>query len=70
MPYGGAGAHWALLSRGAVSLRRAAFDVRQACADVCRDSSYPEVAEWVDYYLHSRASDAEALTTFAPRDGR
>ena len=70
MPYGRAGAHWALLAGGAVSLRRTTFDVDGACAAVCHQSSYPGAAEWVDYFLRSRASDAEALTAFGPRDGR
>jgi putative phosphoesterase len=70
MPYGRQGAHWALLAGGAVTLRCSAFDPDVASAEVCRESSYPAVAEWVDFFLHSRASDAEALTTFAPRDGR
>jgi predicted phosphodiesterase len=70
MPYGRAGAHWALLSGGAVTLRRSEFDLRQACEDLCRLSSFPGVAGWADYFLYSRASDAEALTAFAPRDGR
>jgi predicted phosphodiesterase len=70
MPYGRAGAHWALLSAGSVSLRRSEFDLRQARADLCRLSSFPGVAGWADYFLFSRASDAEALTAFGPRDGR
>ncbi|PZS20394.1 MAG: YfcE family phosphodiesterase [Pseudonocardiales bacterium] len=70
MPYGRQGAHWALLAAGAVTLRRSAFDPDLACAAVCRQSSYPDVAEWTDYYLHARASDAEAVATFGPRDGR
>ena len=70
MPYGRQGAHWALLADGAVSLRRSAFDPDVAAAAVCRESAYPAVAEWADYFLHSRASDAEAITTFGPRDGR
>jgi hypothetical protein len=43
---------------------------RDAAASVRGQSSYPDHAEWADYFLHSRASDTEALTTFAPRDGR
>ena len=31
-------------------------------------SSYPDVAEWTDYFLHARATDA--LAVMAPRDGR
>ena len=70
MPYGRAGAHWALLSAGAVELRRTAYDVPAACASVCAESAYPDIAEWTDYFLHSRASDADALAVMAPRDGR
>jgi putative phosphoesterase len=70
MPYGRAGAHWALLADGAVTLRRTRFDVDAACASVCAASAYPDVAEWVDYFLRARASDAEAIEAFGPRDGR
>lgn len=70
MPYGRAGAHWALLVGGAVELRRTAYDVLAACASVCAESAYPDIAEWTDYFLHSRASDADALAVMAPRDGR
>jgi predicted phosphodiesterase len=70
MPYGRAGAHWALLAGGAVELRRSAYDVPAACASVCAESAYPDIAEWTDYFLNSRASDADALAVMAPRDGR
>jgi predicted phosphodiesterase len=70
MPYGRQGAHWALLADGAVSMRRSAYDPVAACALVTAQSSYPDVAEWADYFLHARASDAEALARMAPRDGR
>jgi hypothetical protein len=33
-------------------------------------SGYPDAAAWVDYYLRARASDADALAVFGPRDGR
>jgi len=69
MPYGGAGAHWALLGAG-VTLRRTAFDFDAACARIAAESGYPDAAAWADFYVRSRASDAEALTTFGPRDGR
>ena len=70
MPYGRTGAHWALLAGGVVSLRRTVFDVDAACADIAAASSYPDVAEWVDYFVRARATDADALTAFGPRDGR
>ncbi len=69
MPYGGPGAFWALLGRG-VQLRRTEFDVDAACARVVAGSSYPDAAAWADEYVRSQHSDTEALTVFAPRDGR
>ncbi|MFI7432673.1 metallophosphoesterase family protein [Micromonospora haikouensis] len=69
MPYGGPGAHWALLGPG-VQLRRTAFDVDTACARVAAESGFPDAAGWADEYLRSRHSDAEALAVFGPRDGR
>ncbi|MGW0138245.1 metallophosphoesterase family protein [Streptomyces calvus] len=69
MPYGRTGAHWALLGPG-VELRTTHFDIEAAVTRLTRDSSYPEIAEWADYFLHARATDADALAAFAPRDGR
>lgn len=70
MPYGRPGAHWALLSGGAVTLRRSTFDADEACAAIAGHSSFPDAAEWADFFVRARASDAEALATFAARDGR
>jgi predicted phosphodiesterase len=68
MPYGRAGAHWALLGPG-VELRRSEYDTAAAAA-VLATSSYPGIDGWLDAYLHSTHSDAEALAVFGPRDGR
>jgi predicted phosphodiesterase len=71
MPYGGSGAHWALLGDdGSVTLRRTHFDLDTACARVAGESSYPDAREFADYFLRSRGSDADALRAFGPRDGR
>jgi diadenosine tetraphosphatase ApaH/serine/threonine PP2A family protein phosphatase len=70
MPYGRQGAHWALLAGGAVTMRRTWYDAEAACALIIGQSSYPDVAGWADYFLHARASDADALAVMAPRDGR
>jgi hypothetical protein len=51
-------------------MRRISYDIEAACAAIQEMSDYPDVAEWADYFLHSRASDADALGAFAPRDGR
>lgn len=66
MPYGGAGAHWALLADG-VTLRRTRFDLDAACARITAESGYPDAAEWADYFVRSAASDADALRVFGPR---
>jgi predicted phosphodiesterase len=71
MPYGGVGAHWAMLDGDrSVSMRVTQFDVDAACARICAESSFPEAATWADYFLRSRGSDADALRVFGPRDGR
>jgi predicted phosphodiesterase len=71
MPYGGAGAHWALLGDDCgVAMRRTLFDLDAACARVAAESAYPDAAAFADYFLRSRASDVDALRAFGPRDGR
>ncbi|WP_431784787.1 metallophosphoesterase family protein [Streptomyces chumphonensis] len=67
MPYGRTGAHWALLGPG-VELRTTGFDLRAAVTRLVRHSAYPEVAEWADYFVYARATDADAA--FTPRNGR
>ena len=69
MPYGRAGAHWALLGPG-VQLRHTRFDLDAACARIAAESTYPAAAEWADEYVRSRNSDTDALAVFGPRDGR
>ncbi len=70
MPYGRSGGSWALLRGGQVSLRHTTIDVEAAIAAVLAGSTYPDRQDWAEYYLRASASDAEALTVFAPRDGR
>jgi predicted phosphodiesterase len=71
MPYGGAGAHWALLGGpSGVSLRVTGFDLDAACERIAAESAYPGAAAFADDYVRSRASDLEALAAFGPRDGR
>ncbi len=70
MPYGRAGGHWALLRDGDVSLRRVEIDLDAAVAAVVANSSYPGRAEWADCYVRARSSDASAVASFGPRDGR
>ena len=69
MPYGRPGAHWALLGQG-VTLRRTPYDADTACARIAAESGYPDAAAWADYFVRARATDADALEAFGPRDGR
>ena len=71
MPYGGPGAHWVLLTDdGSVIVRRTDFDIDAACERIAAEPTYPQAAEFADYFVRSRASDIEALRVFGPRDGR
>ena len=70
MPYGRPGGAWALLRDGQVSLRHTPLDTDAVCERIVAESAYPERAAWVDEYVRSRNSDADAVTAFAPRDGR
>ncbi|AXG80199.1 metallophosphoesterase family protein [Streptomyces paludis] len=69
MPYGRPGAHWALLGPG-VELRVTRFDIDAAITGLTESCGYGDIAEWADYFLRARASDADALEAFAPKDGR
>lgn len=70
MPYGRPGGSWAILRGGVVTLRRTEVNPDLTVARVVADSSYPDRRAWAEEYLRTPASDAEALTSFAPRDGR
>jgi hypothetical protein len=47
-------------------MRRTSYDIEAACAAIQNQPDYPDVAEWTDYFLHFRASDADALGAFPP----
>lgn len=70
MPYGRSGGAWALLRSGQVELRHTSVDVDAVVNDIVRESGYPDRHEWAEQYVRSRASDAEAIRVFGPRDGR
>lgn len=70
MPYGRPGGHWALLRNGDVSLRRVVIAIDAAVAQVVAQSTYSGRQAWANDYIRSASSDADALTAFAPRDGR
>jgi len=69
MPYGRPGAHWALVHEGVAQLRTTLFDVEAACAAIAA-TGCPEAEAWADFFVRSPAGDAQALSTFALRDGR
>jgi len=50
-------------------LRTTLFDVEAACAGIVA-TGCPEAEAWADFFVRSPAGDAQALSTFAPRDGR
>ena len=64
MPYGHAGAAWALLGP-TIELRRTMYDV-QAAAEQLRRSSVPWASTWIEEYVLSQHSDLEALEVFTP----
>ncbi|GAA2387378.1 metallophosphoesterase family protein [Nonomuraea africana] len=72
MPYGTAGAHWALLETGsgAVTLRRTPFDARAAAERIVAESGYAEVEQWVSEYVTATHSDVAALRAFGKAEGR
>lgn len=70
MPYGRVGGSWVLLRDGQIALRHKEIDVDAVCAEIVERSAYPAVQAWVDEYVRGTNSDVDALTAFAPRDGR
>lgn len=70
LPYGRAGAQWALLSRGTVSLGRTLLDPDGLVEAVVAGSGMPDVAGWAEAYLRHPAGEVEAMEAFGPRDGR
>ncbi|GFH38970.1 metallophosphoesterase family protein [Streptomyces pacificus] len=70
MPYGRAGSSWALLRGGQVQLRHTLFDVDGAVDRVTKESGYRDCRAWAEHYVRAVTTDAEAVRTFAPRDGR
>ncbi|MER5887207.1 metallophosphoesterase family protein [Streptomyces sp. NPDC001941] len=70
MPYGRAGASWAVLREGQVQLRHTPFDLDDAVERVVKDSGFDGCRDWAEHYIRAVTTDAEAVRTFGPRDGR
>ncbi len=67
MPYGHAGAAWALLGPG-VELRRTAYDAADAAGRLGR-SRWPGAQGWADEFVLRQYSDLEALEAFTQQAG-
>lgn len=70
MPYGTTGAHWALLGGAdgpAIQLRRTHYDRASAADAIEAECGYPDIAEWVRYFIREPVSDTEALAVFTPK---
>lgn len=70
LPYGRAGAHWAILADGTVSMGRTLIDPDTLIEEVVAGSSLPGVTQWAEGNLRHPASDSVAIEAFGPRDGR
>ncbi|MGP4097549.1 metallophosphoesterase family protein [Nonomuraea sp. KM90] len=72
MPYGRYGAQWALLDgeSGAVTLRCTPLDAREVGERLVAESGFEGIEGWVDEYVTSVYSDADALTAFAEAENR
>jgi predicted phosphodiesterase len=63
MPYGPAGASWALLGPGGVTLRRTLYDTAAAAAVIGADGA-EWAAQWAAEFVLAHYSDTEALAEF------
>ena len=70
LPYGRAGAHWAVLDAGGVTFRRTVTDPDELIREVLAGSALPGAPEWAEANLRTPAGDLEALEAFGRRDGR
>jgi putative phosphoesterase len=70
MPYGRTGSPWVLLRDGHVHLGHTPYDVDSAVEHVVKGSGYHDCRSWAEHYLRAITTDAEAVWTFGPRDGR
>ena len=70
LPYGRAGAHWAVLDGGLVSLGRTLIDPDELIDRTAGESRLPHVREWLEEHVRHPEGDLAALEVFGPRDGR
>ncbi|MBW4035538.1 MAG: metallophosphoesterase family protein [Proteobacteria bacterium] len=63
MPYGRPLPHWAVLGP-AITFIRSPMDLDEACLSVCETSTFPEIADWADYFIRAKASDEDVINLF------
>ncbi|MFD1720375.1 metallophosphoesterase family protein [Amnibacterium endophyticum] len=69
LPYGRAGAHWALLHDGLVTIGRTLLDPDELIERTAAASSMPGVRAWLEDTVRRPPGDVEVLAEFGPRDG-
>ncbi|MFI6480289.1 metallophosphoesterase family protein [Nonomuraea sp. NPDC050663] len=72
MPYGTAGAHWALLDgeSGGVTLRRTPLDAEAVGDRLIAESRFEGIVAWVGEYIRENYSDRLAVEAMGRREGR
>ncbi len=70
LPYGRAGAHWAVLDHGLASLGRTLIDRDELITETAARSQLPNARTWLEETVRQPESDFVALGGFGPRDGR
>ena len=70
LPYGRAGAHWAILDRGVAALGRTLIDPDELIEWTAARSALPGVRAWLEEAVRRPAGDLAVLREFGPRDGR
>ena len=70
LPYGRAGAHWAVLDGGSITLGRTLIDPDELIRDVTAQSALPGVEAWLEEAVRQPESDVDVLAAFGLRDGR
>lgn len=70
LPYGRAGAHWAILAHGTVTMGRTLIDPDVLIDEVVAGSAYPGIEQWAEEAFRDPVSDVTAIEAFGRRDGR
>lgn len=70
LPYGRAGAHWAILDGGSVTLSRTLIHPDDLIREVAANSGMPAVGAWLEAAVRYPERDVDVTALFGPRDGR